>query len=115
MKLRADDELQFDNQLQISYGNKTFSCTVKDTEFMDDPDKGHHEALRGIDLLQNPERYVDMGFHMSTLEVEKSNEEATDEEVAIWTHVSSDSSTDFYYVHQDWFWSSDNNPWLAGD
>ena len=99
VKLGADDELQFENQLQISYGRKTFSCSVKDTEFMADPNRGHHEALRGIELLQNPERYVDMGFHMSTLEVEKSNDEETDEDVAIWTHISSNSSTDFYYVH----------------
>ena len=51
VKLGADDELQFENQLQISYGRKTFSCTVKDTEFIDDPDRGHFEALKGIDLL----------------------------------------------------------------
>ena len=82
---------------------------------MDDPNRGHHEALRGIELLQNPERYVDMGIRMSTLEVEMSNEEEKEEEVAIWTHINSHSSTDFYYVHQDWYWASDNNPWLDGD
>ena len=56
-----------------------------------------------------------MGIRMSTLEVEMSNEEEKDEEVAIWTHINSHSSTDFYYVYQDWFWASDNNPWLDSD
>ena len=69
---------------------------------MNSSEEGRHEELHGVNLLCNPEKYVDTGYQLKQLKIEMNR--ALKDEVKIWTHINASVSKEFYHVYQDWEW-----------
>ena len=55
-------DLVFPDQLQFSYANKAIVCDINSLEYMNSAELGQHEELNGVNLLCDPEKYVDTGY-----------------------------------------------------
>ena len=103
-------DLVFPDQLQFSYANKAIVCDINKLEYMNSSEEGRHEELHGVNLLCNPEKYVDTGYQLKQLKIEMNR--ALKDEVKIWTHINASVSKEFYHVYQDWEWlnTEQHNP-----
>ena len=41
---------------------------------------------------------------------ESSDKDNSEHEVKIWWHINANMSRNFYYVYQDWYWTSELSP-----
>ena len=95
-----DKELKFPDQLQVSYARKATVYNVDQIETIENKKKDHQYETQyfGIDLLFDPEKYIDTGISLSKMSKDLEND-AHKEMINIWTHINSNMSKEFYYVY----------------
>lgn len=75
---------------------------MEDIKHMNDPEKGSEHIEHGISFILDPEKYVDIGLSLSTLNYEQTGSIIDQSELKIWTHVDASVCKERYLVYQDW-------------
>ena len=95
-----EKELRFPDQLQVSYARKATVYNVDQIENIDNKKKDiqYETQYFGINLLFDPEKYVDIGINLSKMSKDLMDD-AKKEMINIWTHINANMSKEFYYVY----------------
>lgn len=89
----------------MSYPSKTIVSKLLEIKLIKDEKKGRHQTFEGLNLIFDPEKYVDTGITLRKMKEEICKDEnGQEEKLKIWTQYNADFSKDNYYIYQDWWW-----------
>ena len=65
-------------------------------EYIPHKELGHHDYFEGIDILFDPEKYVDSNIQLCKRKIEANVL------MRVWTMINSNVTTELYHVYQEW-------------
>ena len=111
----TNHDLVFPDKLQFSYATKTITCVVdklkiltedkeqmsKFEDVLPEIDYGRSNEFQGVNLIFEPEKYVDTGIKLKQL-IQVINKNG--DYMKNWSSIIDSPTGHHYYVTQDWHW-----------
>lgn len=104
--------IEFPDQIQFSYEDNTTVYRVDQLENIGQKYEGYFDDHRGIKHVADPEKYIDTGFNIVSME---RDEVEGDDNVCIWTRINAEASLEYFHVSQHWWWSKKAKPGAKPD
>ena len=92
--------MRFPKALQISYETRTIVGDLREISLIKDETLGRHQTYEGLNLIFDPEKYVDTGITLRMFDQETCIEQnGKESKVKIRTQINADFSKEHYYVY----------------